>query len=110
MDFVHDTLSGGGRMRVLAVIDVYTRECVALRAGRGFRGDDVVRILTEACKQRGGVLPEVISVTNLGGRSVYHRRARARAGSGTLCSQLWNPGSRGANRSVPPAIRVSRRR
>ena len=43
MDFVHDTLSGGGRMRVLAVIDVYTRECVALRAGRGFRGDDVVR-------------------------------------------------------------------
>ena len=25
MDFVHDTLSGGGRMRVLAVIDVYTR-------------------------------------------------------------------------------------
>ena len=49
MDFVHDTLSGGGRMRVLAVIDVYTRECVALRAGRGFRGDDVVRILTEAC-------------------------------------------------------------
>ena len=33
MDFVHDTLSGGGRMRVLAVIDVYTRECVALRAG-----------------------------------------------------------------------------
>ena len=64
MDFVHDTLSGGGRMRVLAVIDVYTRECVALRAGRGFRGDDVVRILTEACKQRGGVLPEVISVDN----------------------------------------------
>ena len=59
MDFVHDTL----RMRVLAVIDVYTRECVALRAGRGFRGDDVVRILTEACKQRGGVLP-VISVDN----------------------------------------------
>ena len=39
-------------------------ECVALRAGRGFRGDDVVRILTEACKQRGGVLPEVISVDN----------------------------------------------
>ena len=32
MDFVHDTLSGGGRMRVLAVIDVYTRECPFARA------------------------------------------------------------------------------
>ena len=34
MDFVHDTLSGGGRMRVLAVIDVYTRECSPSRGPR----------------------------------------------------------------------------
>ena len=53
MDFVHDTLSGGGRMRVLAVIDVYTRECVALRAGRGFRGGWVNRCVNVS----GGILP-----------------------------------------------------
>lgn len=63
MDFVHDTLLSGGRLRVLAVIDVYTRECVALRAGRSFRGHDVARILTQASEQR-GALPEVISVDN----------------------------------------------
>ena len=66
MDFVHDTLSGGAQIRVLAVIDVYTRECVALRAGRGFRGADVlVQILTQAREQRGGALPEVISPPSL---------------------------------------------
>ena len=63
MDFVHDTLSGGRRIRVLAVIDVYTRECVALRPGQGFRGHDVARILTQAGEQR-GTLPEHISVDN----------------------------------------------
>lgn len=36
MDFIHDTLSGGKAVRVLAVIDVCTRECVVLGAGRGF--------------------------------------------------------------------------
>ena len=63
MDFVHDTLSGGETVRVLAVIDVLTRENVALLPGRGFRGEDVVRVLTEAGRER-AELPDVISVDN----------------------------------------------
>lgn len=63
MDFVHDTLSGGETVRVLAVIDVFTRENVALLPGRGFRGEDVVRVLTEAGRER-AELPDVISVDN----------------------------------------------
>jgi putative transposase len=63
MDFVHDTLSGGQTVRVLAVLDVYTRECVALRAGRGFKGDDVAGILSESGADR-AALPDVISVDN----------------------------------------------
>ena len=63
MDFMHDTVADGRALRVLTVLDVYSRECVALVAGRGFSGKDVGRVLTEAGKERGG-LPEVISVDN----------------------------------------------
>ena len=40
MDFVHDTLSTSRTVRVLTVLDVYSRECVALEAGVGFRGEE----------------------------------------------------------------------
>ena len=63
MDFVHDSLAGGGSIRVLTVLDVFTRECVALEAGVGFRGEDVARILMRAREGR-GALPELISVDN----------------------------------------------
>ncbi len=60
MDFVHDTLAGGQAIRVLTVLDVHTRECVALVAQPAFRGADVARILGEVGACRG--LPAVISV------------------------------------------------
>jgi putative transposase len=63
MDFMHDTLAEGRTLRVLTVVDVYSRECVALVAGRGFKGEDVGVILSEAGKER-GALPEIISVDN----------------------------------------------
>jgi putative transposase len=63
MDFVHDTLSNGRTVRVLTVLDVYSRECVALEAGVGFRAADVARILTDAGIER-GKLPSLISVDN----------------------------------------------
>ena len=63
MDFMHDTLSGGGSIRVLTVLDVFTRECVALVPGRRFRGDDVAAILSEVGATRSS-LPSVISVDN----------------------------------------------
>jgi putative transposase len=63
MDFVHDTLSGGQTIRVLAVVDVHTRECLVLQAGRGFKGEDVAAALSEAGARTPG-LPELISVDN----------------------------------------------
>lgn len=63
MDFVHDTLSGGGTIRVLAVVDVHTRECLVLRAKRRFRGEDVASALSDIGASR-ATLPEVISVDN----------------------------------------------
>jgi len=46
MDFMHDTLADGRKLRVLTVIDVFTRECLALEARQSFRGEDVAEVLS----------------------------------------------------------------
>lgn len=43
----------GHDVRVLTVVDVFSRECVALVARRQFRGDDVAAVLTPVLEQRG---------------------------------------------------------
>jgi putative transposase len=62
MDFVHDTLADGRAVRILTVLDVYARECVALVAAQTFSGGDVARVLTAAGAERG--LPKRITVDN----------------------------------------------
>jgi putative transposase len=59
---VGDTLVGGQPIRVLTVLDVHTRECVALVPRPAFRGADVARVRSEAGAVRG--LPAVIAVDN----------------------------------------------
>ena len=49
-------------LRVLTVVDAYTRECVALEAAAHFRGQDVAAVLTRVAVARG--LPQMISVDN----------------------------------------------
>lgn len=61
MDFVHDVLATGEKLRVLTLIDLYTRECLALPVRRGFRGEDVAAILSAVGTTR-GALPAVIQV------------------------------------------------
>jgi len=67
MDFIHDTLASGNTIRVLSVVDVFTRECVALIPQLKFRGEDVARCLSIAGTARG--LPTVIQADNGIGRS-----------------------------------------
>jgi hypothetical protein len=45
MDFVMGQLQDGTRFRALTIVDVYTREVVAIGAGQSLKGDDVVRTL-----------------------------------------------------------------
>ena len=45
MDFMHDTLADGRLVRVLTLIDSYTRESLALVAQPRFRGEDVALVL-----------------------------------------------------------------
>jgi putative transposase len=58
MDFMHDTLAQGERIRVLTVIDVFTREALAVEARKSFRGGNVVEVLSRLASERG--MPEVI--------------------------------------------------
>jgi putative transposase len=53
MDFMHDTLFDGRSIRVLTVIDMFTRECLALEVRRGFRGEHVAAVLSELVARHG---------------------------------------------------------
>ncbi len=59
-DFVRDTLADVRELRILTVLDVYARECVALVAAATFSSGDVARVLTVARAERG--LPQRIAV------------------------------------------------
>lgn len=63
MDLMHDTLADGSRLRVLAVIDTYRRECLALVPQRCFGGEDLARILGALGPERG--LSTRITVDNV---------------------------------------------
>jgi putative transposase len=54
LDFVADQLADGRRFRSLTVVDVYTRESLAIEPGQSLRGEDVVRVLQRVQKERGG--------------------------------------------------------
>jgi len=62
MDFMSDALADGRKIRVLTVLDTFTRECVALEVGGTFGGADVARVLTREAVQRG--VPAAIHVDN----------------------------------------------
>ena len=53
MDFVADQTSRGVRFRALTVVDMFTRECLAIEPGIHLKGEDVVRVLTALAVARG---------------------------------------------------------
>lgn len=53
MDFVSDELTNGRRIRVLPVLDLFSRECLALFLNHNIRGADVVAVLDALIAQRG---------------------------------------------------------
>ncbi len=53
MDFMHDRLSDGRKIRLLTIVDTFSRECVALEVAYGFRSHDVIAILRRVTAKRG---------------------------------------------------------
>ncbi len=62
MDFVSDQLFDDRRLRVLVILENYTRECLALDASARIRGIDVVTTLEHITREHG--FPKRIKVDN----------------------------------------------
>ncbi len=61
-DFVAERTSDGRALRMLNIIDEYTRECIAIRVARKITANDVIDTLADVFIQRG--LPEFIRSDN----------------------------------------------
>ena len=62
MDFVADQLADGRRFRSLTVMDIYTRECLAIEAAQSLKGEDVVRVMNQIKMHRG--VPKMLFCDN----------------------------------------------
>ena len=54
LDFVSDPLADGRRFRALTVVDVYTRESLAIEPGQSLKEENVVQVLQRIQRERGG--------------------------------------------------------
>lgn len=73
IDFLHHRTIDGRRIKVLSVLDEYTRECLALEVAPALRGPDVVRVFDRIVRERAAPAhvrsddgPEFISVALMG--------------------------------------------
>lgn len=62
MDFVADQLADGRRFRALTILDVFTRESIAIEVGQRLRGEQVVATLNRLHATRGA--PKVVFCDN----------------------------------------------
>jgi putative transposase len=62
MDFMHDVLADGTKIRLLTIVDTFSRESIALEVDYGFKSPQVVDVLQRAVAQRGA--PERIYCDN----------------------------------------------
>jgi putative transposase len=53
LDFIHDELSNGKKFRALTVVDVFSREGLAIEVGHRLRGEHVVDVLNRLVRRRG---------------------------------------------------------
>lgn len=81
MDFVSDQLASGAKFRALTIVDVFTREALAISVGQRLRGEDVVETLDRLGQQ--GRRPKYLFVDNgseFSGRTLdlwaYHHKVR----------------------------------
>lgn len=81
LDFVSDQLADGTRFRALTIVDVFSREALAIEVGHRLRGEHVVDALNRLSAQRG--VPKYLFVDNgseFSGQLLdlwaYHSKAR----------------------------------
>jgi putative transposase len=62
LDFVADQLADGRRFRALTILDVFTRESLAIEVGQSLKGGDVVGVLNQIRGSRG--VPKLLFCDN----------------------------------------------
>ena len=62
MEFVHDQLATGRKLRILTIVDTHSRFASAADPRFSYRGENVVQTLERVCRQLG--YPKVIRVDN----------------------------------------------
>jgi len=103
-DFVACRTEDGRPVRMLTVIDEYTRECIAIRVARRIRSDDVIHTLTELFVLNGA--PEHIRSDN--GPEFTSKMVRGwleRVGVKTLFIEPGSPWENGYNESFNGKLR-----
>lgn len=53
MDFMHDILADGSKIRLLTVVDIFDRESITLELGYAFKSPQVAEVLQAAVAGRG---------------------------------------------------------
>ena len=103
-DFMADRTHDGRPIKILTVIDEYSRECLAIVVERGFRSDDVLDCLTELFVKHGP--PEHLRSDN--GSEFTARITRQwlkRLGVRTLFIEPGSPWENGYNESFNGKLR-----
>jgi putative transposase len=62
MDFVHDQLATKRKLRVLTVVDTFSRFCPVIDPRFSYKGENVVETLDQACQRVG--YPKTIRLDN----------------------------------------------
>jgi len=103
-DFVQDKTHDGRAIKILTIIDEYTRECLALLVARNIRSDDVLDILTDLFVAHG--VPDHIRSDN--GPEFTATAVRTwlkRVGVQTLFIEPGSPWENGYNESFNGKLR-----
>jgi transposase InsO family protein len=85
MDFVADQLTDGRRFRALTILDLFTRECLAIDVGQGSAGDGEAKARSPASVEAPGRVPILKVWRNSGGAgscicpAAFSKTARSRA-------------------------------
>ena len=103
-DFVQDRTRDGKRLRMLTVIDEYTRECLAIRVARRLNSQDVLDVLGDLMVARG--VPDYIRSDNGSEfRAKAVRQWLGRIGAKTLYIEPGSPWENGYNESFNGRLR-----
>jgi putative transposase len=89
-DFVFDQTADGRRLKILPILDEYTRECLVMLVGRTLTATDVIGALAQAARERG--MPEYLRSDN-GPEFIAGavRRWLAKVGTQTLYIEPGSP-------------------